>query len=423
MKISSLQQAEQALLAFIPLVASYGKDGMTLDRLWPLLDLAGNPHQKLKVVHIAGTSGKTSTAYYCTALLAASGKKVGLTVSPHVDHINERIQVGGQLLPEAAFCSYLEQFLMIIKTAAHKPSYFELMIVMALWVFVQEGVDYAVVETGMGGLLDGSNVVTMANKVCVLTDIGFDHTHVLGNTLAKIAAQKAGIMHQGNVAFSYQQPVAVLAAFSSRAATVGAKLNVLSNDSLGLLPQGFTDLPLFQQRNWRLAFAATRYVVQRDHLTAPTTMQIEATLHTVVPARMQVVQATQTLQVIMDGAHNQQKMKAFVSSFTDKYGDVKVPVLLALKDGKDYGEVLEQLLPITKNIMFTTFSTSQDLPAVSVDPQILADYCKHVKFYDYTIVTDHQQAYQKFIASNSGVAIVTGSFYLLSQIRTSLSDK
>ena len=423
MKITNLHQAEVALKTYIPLVASYGKDGMTLDRLWVLLKRAGEPHTQLRVVHIAGTSGKTSTAYYAAAQLRATGKKVGLTVSPHVDFVNERVQINGLPLPPQKFCSYLTQFLEIVKKVPQKPSYFELMIAMALWIFVQEKVDYAVVETGMGGLLDGSNVVTRPDKVCVLTDIGFDHQHVLGNTLSQIAAQKAGIMHNGNVAFTYKQPNEVMNEFKNRAQAVGAKLTALTNHKFTKLPQDFAILPLFQQRNWLLAYTATDYVIKRDKLPELSNNALQATMHTIVPGRMQVIKLSDQLTIVMDGAHNQQKMQAFVASYKEKYGPSKVPVLLALKNGKEYQQVLDELLPLASTITFTTFSTSQDMPAVSIRPQLLADYCQSIGYTNYKIITNHMQAYKDFVTHNIGIAIITGSFYLLSQIRTSLSDK
>ena len=173
MAIRTIEEAEAALLPYVPLVAQLTGKATTLERaIIPLMALAGNPQDRLKTVHIAGTSGKTSTSYYIAALLGAAGKTVGLTVSPHVDSITERIQINGQPLPDAEFCQELETFLDIVKQAPQPPSYFELLYAFALWVFGRRHVDYAVIETGMGGLYDATNVATRADKVCVITDIG-----------------------------------------------------------------------------------------------------------------------------------------------------------------------------------------------------------------------------------------------------------
>ncbi len=198
MNIRSIQEAEAALLPYVPLVAELTGKDTTLDRIVPLMKLLGDPQDKLKIIHLAGTSGKTSTAYYMSALLQATGKKVGLTVSPHIDTIAERVQIDGLPLPETEFCRELGIFLDIVEFAEAPPSYFELLYAFALWVFERQQVDYAVVETGMGGLYDATNVASRPDKVCVITDIGFDHTHILGKTLPEIAAQKVGIVHDHN---------------------------------------------------------------------------------------------------------------------------------------------------------------------------------------------------------------------------------
>ena len=205
MNIVNIDQAIAELQKYVPAVARYSGDDMTLDRMWPLLSAVGNPHKKLKTIHIAGTSGKTSTSYYIAALLKASGQRTGMTVSPHVDSITERLQIDGSPVSDDLFCSYLSEFLDLITDVDPQPSYFELMIAFVLWVFARENLDYVVLETGMGGLFDGTNVVTRSDKICVITDIGLDHTQILGNNVEQIAAQKAGIIHKGNHVFTYKQ--------------------------------------------------------------------------------------------------------------------------------------------------------------------------------------------------------------------------
>ena len=207
MTIRNLSEANAALLPYVSQTPRMTGDDLKLERVMKLMDVLGNPQDKLPVIHIAGTSGKTSTGYYMAALLKAGGKKAGLTISPHIDSVNERVQIGGSPLPEAEFCSELGNFLEIIRGAGQSPSYFELLYAFALWVFVRRGVDYAVVETGLGGLLDATNVTGRADKVCIITDIGFDHEYVLGSGLAQIAAQKIGIVHdQGTMCSCMNKP-------------------------------------------------------------------------------------------------------------------------------------------------------------------------------------------------------------------------
>ena len=184
-QIHTLAEANLALRPFY----DYSRTAYTLDVMKALMEHLGNPQNQLRVLHVAGTSGKTSTAYYCAALLKEAGKKVGLSVSPHVDTVNERLQINGQPMPEAEFCKVLSEFLDVVAESGIKPSYFELLVAMTYWEFARQKVDYAVIEVGLGGLRDGTNVIERADKVCLITDIGLDHTEILGHTLTKITGE------------------------------------------------------------------------------------------------------------------------------------------------------------------------------------------------------------------------------------------
>src|SRR5688572_622401 len=206
--IHTLADAETALRAYIP--SAPLKDRYTLDRMQALLAFLGDPQEKLRVVHIAGTSGKTSAAYFVRGLLQASGARTGLTISPHMVSLAERVQIAGAPVSDAAFVQYIHDFLPLVEKSGLQPSYFEIIIALAFWVFAHEDVDFAVIETGLGGLLDATNTVRRADKVCVITDIGLDHTDILGETIPEIAAQKAGIIQPGNIVVVQNQQSAAL---------------------------------------------------------------------------------------------------------------------------------------------------------------------------------------------------------------------
>ena len=416
MKITSISEAEAILQTYVPEVAAYTGDGMSLDRMWPLLAAANNPHEKLRAVHIAGTSGKTSTAYYTAALLNATGKKVGLTVSPHVDSITERVQINGENISDEKFCSYLGQFLELIEHITPKPSYFELMIVFIYWVFAAEQVDYAVVETGMGGLLDGTNVLQSSNKVCVITDIGFDHMHVLGKTIPEIAAQKAGIIHKGNQVYMYQQADEVMQAMRDRAGEKQAKIHLIDREDIENHAQFAknSQIAQFQSRNYTLAFAVVAAIAKRDNFA----LEKLDPLTVVVPGRIEAMQEGDKT-IIMDGAHNEQKVQTFVDSFIQLYPDQKVDILIALKKGKEYTEVIDALLPIMSSCIVSTFQTSQDLPAVSQDPETIAKYAEK-KGIQAQVQEDFRLAYRGLLEQPQKVQVVIGSFYLLGQLRATL---
>lgn len=416
MKIQTLRDAEKALQPYIPMVSQLTGKDTTLDRIGPLMSMLGNPHHRLRTIHVAGTSGKTSTCYYIAALLESTGKRVGLTVSPHVDSISERIQINTTPISETDFCSYLSEFLPLVEQSPVAPSYFELLYAFAIWVLDRERVDYLVVETGVGGLFDATNIAQNADKVCVITDIGYDHQSILGHTLSEIASQKAGILHAGNQAFMYEQSPEVMKAVHERAAAVGAIVHTIREaDTAPQLPLP-EQMPAFQKRNWLLAHRAFRYVAQRDSLPVDNTQAISATQSLQIPGRMEVTHiGGKTL--IMDGAHNQQKMAAFVNSFRQRHPGQKATVMAAFKTGKDYEAALSILAPITNTLIATSFNTSQDLPAVATDPALVASHAASAGITTVIIEPDHTAAYDKLLRSHDHICIVTGSFYLLGQLR------
>lgn len=421
MIISSISEAEEILRQYIPDITEYSKGDISLDSMWPLLELAGKPHEKLKVIHIAGTSGKTSTAYYVSALLSASGKKVGLTVSPHVDSITERVQINGNPLSDREFCNDLGEFLKLLENLKKQPSYFELLIVFVLWVFVRRGVDYAVVETGLGGLLDGSNVVTSKDKICVITDIGMDHTLILGDTLGEIAGQKAGIIHEGNTAYMYQQNQEIMESIQKRVVQKNATLEIIQEEAITLIAKNLqlALLPKFQLRNWVLAITAAQAVASRDKFDLAHNLD---PLSVRVPGRMEQVDLPDSSLLIMDGAHNGQKMTVFIDSFKSLYPKSKTVVLLALKEGKEYKEVIDVLSPITQSLILTTFETSQDLRIISQDPEVIEDYAKG-KNLPVKVIKDSKEAYNELVKDPAKIKIITGSFYLLGQVRKFITKK
>jgi dihydrofolate synthase / folylpolyglutamate synthase len=418
LEITTIADANAALLPYVPLVAQLTGQNTTLDRIGPLMALLGNPQNSTRVVHIAGTSGKTSTAYYVAALLLATGKKVGLTVSPHVDSVTERVQLDGVPLPDATFCSYLGEFLQLVEDSGIRPSYFELLYAFSFWVFQREGVDYAVVETGLGGLYDATNVATRTDKLCIITDIGYDHMHILGHTLAEITAQKIGIVHDKNPVIMYHQTTEVSGVVETWVMKHRAELHAtLESDERQKYGDEFVaDMPAYQQRNWLLAYAAYRFLQARDSLPELSPEQLAITQAIQVPGRMDIRQVADKT-IVMDGAHNGQKMFTFLESFRARYPDAKPAVLIALKQGKEPADVAPLLASFAARIIVTAFDTSQDLPALSINPEELAGIFRQAGATKVSFAPNHHTAYQQLLAAPEKTCIITGSFYLLSQIR------
>ena len=417
MKITNLKEAEAALAAYIMPAQHIQRKDITLERIIPFMKLLDNPQDQLRIIHVAGTSGKTSTAYYIAALLIASGKKVGLAVSPHIDSITERIQINGHNMSEADFCKELAIFLDIAKQVDPKPSYFELFHAFTIWTMKRQDVFYVVVETGVGGLHDATNIASRADKICVITDIGFDHTDLLGKTLPAIASQKIGIAHDQNNVFMYRQADEIMTVIEQCTTQHNAPLHVTTQAAKQQAYDGdLSSMPDYQQRNWLLANYVYRYLEKRDNLPSLTDQALHQTQRVQVPARMDI-KHFKDKTIIMDGAHNLQKITAFINSFRRMYPDVKPAILLSLKDGKDYHELVPLLTALASRIITTNFRTSQDLPVVSMDADVLADAFRAAGVVEVESIADNRAAFQALMAAPEKVVVITGSFYLLGQIR------
>lgn len=412
--MQNFSQVREVLAQYVPKSRSMSAP-YTLDRMQRLVMALGNPQDKLRVIHVAGTSGKTSTAYYIAALLKAAGKRVGLTVSPHIDEVNERLQIDLEPLPEQAFCRVFTEFVELIKQTGIKPTYFELLVALAYWYFARQKVDYAVIEVGLGGLLDGTNVVNRADKVCVITDIGLDHTSVLGKTLGEITAQKAGIIHPHNAVFSYQQGGEVMAVIREVSRQQQAELHEVRSPSTDMLP---TDLPLYQQRNWYLARHVFDHVAERDGLPTLSPTDLQKTTQTPIPARMELIKrAGHTL--VIDGAHNGQKLAALGASLEEMFGDQKIAVLFNLVQSSQLRlrTSLKALTAFADHLIITSFEAQQDFLRQSMNPRKVAEACRQLGFTDIEIVTNPPEAYQLLLKRPEPIRVVTGSFYLLNHIR------
>jgi dihydrofolate synthase/folylpolyglutamate synthase len=382
------------------------KHRQSLDFMRHMLAYLGNPQDKLKVIHVAGTSGKTSTAYYVAALLKASGKKVGLTVSPHVDEVNERVQINMQSLPETEFCQAFDYFLKQIQAGGFTPNYFELFVAFAFCEFARQKADYAVVEVGIGGLLDSTNITTRADKVCVLTDIGMDHVAVLGNTLGEIAAQKAGIIQLQNVAFCYKQGEEIMDAFNARAARMYAQLNVLTAADQAAQ---YNTLPLFQQRNLGLAIKTVEYILGKEQKVL-TDKAIDTAARTKIAGRLEIYKiGDKTL--VLDVAHNPQKFISLISSMQERFGDKRVAALIAARaPTKRWSGNIQQLMTGTQHIVVTSVTGK-------LDSQSILLLCKAAGNVPCQIVLPAEDAFEVLMSRPEEVLLVCGSFRLLNHIR------
>lgn len=408
-EIRNFQQADEALSRYISKVPKNGK--YTLDRMKHLMNHLGNPQDNLRVVHVAGTSGKTSTCYYVASLLKQAGKKVGLTVSPHVDCVCERAQIDLEVLDEREYCRELSLFLSQVDSSNINPSYFEVLVAFAYWLFDKKKVDFAVVEVGLGGLLDGTNVVDRSDKICVITDIGLDHTEILGKTIKEIAFQKAGIIQHGNRVFMKRQSDEIVKVITDVCNRNQALLKIIDENEYNL---GY--LPLFQQRNFSLALTVARSLMRKKL----TDGQIREAASINIPAREEVV-IYKGKTVIMDGSHNEQKIAALVDSTKKLFPGKKMNLLVSFGDNKQDSVLnsLKLLRQLGGAVIITEFGKAQDEFRSSLNGDYVAKMARTAGFTEVSFIPDPRLAL-KDLLQRPGIGLITGSFYLLNDIRPKL---
>lgn len=388
----------------------------TLETIKDFMAMLGNPQNNLKIIHVAGTSGKTSTAYFAASLLHSAGYRVGLTVSPHIDQINERAQIDLESLTEKEYCQELSIFLGLVEDSKLKLSYFEILVSFAYWLFDKRGVEYAVVEVGLGGLLDGTNVIARQDKVCIITDIGLDHTKVLGNTMSEIAYQKAGIIYDTNVVFMNEQPKEVIDVIIQVSKKKNATLNILKPTVNSL--DASIQLPLFQKRNLSLALTTVQHVLKRDshHELTPTMIKDAARIY--IPGRMEVM-TYQGKTLVLDGSHNEQKITALVDSMKQQFPDTTITMLVSFGANKITSVIasLKLLRQLGSSIIITEFVASQDELRTPIKVETLKDYADQAGFKDIVCQADSTKALKLLLEDQNSIGLITGSFYLLHHVR------
>lgn len=353
-----------------------------LDRIRELLDRLGRPQDRLKFVHVAGTNGKGSTCAYLASILQAAGLRTGLFTSPYLIAFEERIRVDGANIS----ADDLTEATLLVKEQAEAmadhPTEFELMCAVALVHFARSGCDIVVLEVGLGGRLDSTNVID-APEVAVIARIGLDHTKLLGTTLAAIAGEKAGIVKPGSAVVSWPQEPEAMAAVEAAAAAAGDALTV---PDLALLEAGpvdwgvsgaplrpfsygrFTDLRTrllgsYQPANAALAIEAAEALRARGWAVDDDAVRRGIT-ETAWPGRFEIVRAVAgEPTVVVDGGHNPQGARALADSLADVFPGRKPVFVVGVLEDKDYPAMLETVLPLGAAFVCVAPDNPRALPA------------------------------------------------------------
>lgn len=408
-----------------------------------LLKLLGNPQEKIKVIHVAGTSGKGSTSYLINLLLQSQGFKVGLSVSPHIIDIRERCQINNSFISKKEFVETFQKIIPAIeKTNRSKwgrTTYFEIMIAFAFYLFWKKKIDFAVMETGLGGLYDGTNVVQNPQKISVITRIGLDHQWFLGNTYPEIAFHKAGIIQERNNVITIDQKKSVIDVFTKRTENKHGQLFIIDKNNINnisvskgqtvfdfkfqslSLPQVHLGLLGYHQAENAGEALATLQVTSSQFNFKLNTQTIYQVLKTAsVPGRFEIVRGINR-DLVVDGAHNPQKMKTFIKSLIAIYPNTKFDFLISFSSGKDLIQtmkgMLKQIIPHANHVYLTSFTlVVQDSRHKAVAFSRIETILSKLDFKRYSQINNPKVFIKQQIKKKDTPFVITGSLYLVSSL-------
>ena len=313
----------------------------SLSRMYPLAELAGNPERELHIVHVAGTKGKGSTAHFISGMLGAAGLKAGLFTSPHLATVRERFQLDNRLASYEKLLDTASWLRSRLEKAGLEPSLFEIFTLLALRLFVVEGMSWAVIETGIGGRLDATNYIA-APRCTVITPLSFDHQALLGKSIEEIAAEKAGILKPGVPLVLAKQPYAAAEELIlQKAKELGVAVHrPTALPPKGLLPEKY---PGFLQDNFSVALKVMELLELKPDWNVFQLPKLRA--------RCELLR--QEPPLILDAAHNGDSMQKLVASLKQLYPNTMFTVVLGAVKGKNLADMLEALLQLPAQFVLT----------------------------------------------------------------------
>ena len=426
-----MRELEARLNEAIPSFRWSAEINLKLERIQSLVELLGHPQASYPAIHVGGTSGKGTVAAMTASILSHHGRRTGLHMSPYVQTLTEAWQIDGRyalpsrVLPVARNVMATAQNMPVTSTFG-PASYFELKVAIAFQLFAEEHVDTAILEVGLGGERDATNVIGAG--VTVLTNVGLDHTEVLGDTVEKIAADKVGIFKPGSVIVSGVEQPTVRAIARDKAAQVGARLLILDEDILfssagrelliecdgrQLVIEVPEDWPGFQRRNAVLAIVAA---CLSEPSLGPATLSrgIRAVR---LPGRFERFEES-ARTVVLDGAHNPDKVRSVVTGLTQVFPGVPCVGVVALKEDKDARMILSELAPLCVSLVLTTFKTEL---WQSASPDELASLARSLGYAGDIVVEPDPHAAIEIALDKTpagGVVLVVGSLYLIGNVRS-----
>ena len=400
-----------------------------LGRTNTLLEKMGNPHKELKFIHIAGTNGKGSTAAMTASILRKAGYRTGLYTSPYIYQFGERMQVDGELIPDDELVAITEYVKPLADSMEETPTEFELITCIAFEYFKRKQCDIVVLEVGLGGLLDATNVIPCP-EVAVITNIGLDHTDILGNTLEEIAFNKAGIIKKNGHAVIYRGTAGVEKVFEDTCREKNTKLKKANFDGLKLKSHDLFEqvfdcgeykdlhLPLLgdhQLHNAAVVLAVAETLIEKGWKISKENIY-DGIRDVSWPGRFDIVSRDPLF--IIDGGHNPQCLEALVKNIQDYLAGRRVIALTGVLADKDYGDMYKPVMPLIEQFVCVTPPNPRRLPAEELAQHLtgvgaIATACEDIP-------TGVRKAIQ--LAGADGVVLCFGSLYTIGDIRNALLD-
>lgn len=417
-------------MKYITEVGNFGSN-YGLERTYKLLEHLGNPERDLKLIHIAGTNGKGSTTSMITEILMGEGYKVGMYTSPFIEEFEERIQINRNNIPKESLAILMDEIKVavdkVIEAGYNHPTEFEIITVLMLLYFKKENIDFGVIEVGLGGTLDSTNVIKPI--IQVITSISFDHTNLLGNTLEKIAREKAGIIKKGIPTVIYPQQEEVLKVIKNKCFEMDSELYIANNENLKFKNIVNLDkpyqllkynneidilLPLLGEHqiiNLSVAMQAIEVLNNKNIIDISIANIVKSIKNVSWKGRLEVL--SNNPYVVIDGAHNIQGIKTLSRNIKKYFKYENLYLILGILADKDVEEMIKIITPMAKKVYSVTPNSIRGELAESLKDEV-SKFNKNCKAFD-----KYEEAYLEALndASEKDLILASGSLYMIGDMR------
>ena len=417
-------------MKYITEVGNFGSN-YGLERTHKLLEYLGNPEKDLKLIHIAGTNGKGSTTSMITEILMGAGYKVGMYTSPFIEEFEERIQINRRNIPKETLANLIDEVKVaverVIEEGYNHPTEFEIITVLMLLYFKKEKIDFGVIEVGLGGRLDSTNVIIPILQV--ITSISFDHTNLLGNTLEEIAGEKAGIIKKNIPTVIYPQEEEALKVIKNKCAAMESDLYTADKDNMKFVKVVNEDkpyqllkykeefnifLPLLGEHqilNLSVAMKVIEVLNNRKIVNITTESIIKSIKNVTWKGRLEVL--SNNPYVVIDGAHNIQGIKTLSRNIKKYFKYENLHLILGILADKDVEEMIKIITPMAKEVYAVTPNSIRAELAEDLRKEIVK-YNKNCRAFD-----EYEEAYLEALKNSkeNDIILASGSLYMIGDMR------